>query len=502
MTDQQPENPAARDGRTTTPDPTRIDRGPATPDPTRIDGGPATSDPTRVDSGTEASRATGDGSAVPHPTRVDGGSTPGSVPPTRDGSATAAEAEQEPPARWSGSAAVPAHVPKQAWWARRHPESEPPPADPWADSEDWSTRPAVDPWADQDTPWQAELPFPEAMPPTRIDSPAPAPLPPTRSQPPLAPTRSEQPLPPTRAEQPLRAAEPRRPPAQRPAAQPGPPAPAPPRPPSAWVQLPADRSAPTAAPPTPPASTANASATKASTANASTAHQPKKRGWGRKDRAKQAAPPAPRVPPQKGPPPKAPAQKGPPPGPPRRKQRWRRNLLLFTLVSAVCCCGVPGYLVWPAARQYPVSAALPQSLADLDLRDDGASRRSVERLSEQLAGSSLVQGDVFSGVYADGDGKRVTVLGTTGLRLTPEADAETEINRLSDEYDIKESGSYDLGETGVHERCGVGRASGKAVVVCVWADHGSLATVLLTRRSVEESADLTGVVRSAVLSRG
>jgi hypothetical protein len=54
----------------------------------------------------------------------------------------------------------------------------------------------------------------------------------------------------------------------------------------------------------------------------------------------------------------------------------------------------------------------------------------------------------------------------------------------------------------VHERCGVGKASGSSVVVCAWADHGSLATVLLTRRSVTDSAKLTGTLRSAVLTRG
>jgi hypothetical protein len=40
------------------------------------------------------------------------------------------------------------------------------------------------------------------------------------------------------------------------------------------------------------------------------------------------------------------------------------------------------------------------------------------------------------------------------------------------------------------------------VVVCAWADHGSLGTVLLTRRNVTESAKLVGVLRSAVLTRG
>jgi hypothetical protein len=39
-------------------------------------------------------------------------------------------------------------------------------------------------------------------------------------------------------------------------------------------------------------------------------------------------------------------------------------------------------------------------------------------------------------------------------------------------------------------------------VVCAWADHGSLATVVLTRRSVADSAELTETFRSAVLTRG
>jgi hypothetical protein len=442
MAEQQPENPAAGTPPNTTPD------------PTRVEGAPGSGEETRARGAAEETRA-------------------------------------------RGSAAVPPPVPKQAWWSRRRTQGAgdepPPPADPWADSEDWSTTPAVDPWADQDTPWQAEIPFPEAMPPTRIDSP----LPPARSEAALPPVRSEAPLPPTRVQPPAGS-----PPASNPV-------------------------------PAPPPSGAGATPT--------AGDPPRRRRWGRKNRADQTPePPANRLPVQPRPPapspwvppaPSAPAQQrqipqrqipqratpqrpapgwpgqgGPagkrPPPPPRRKRRWPRRLAMFTLISAICCCGVPAYLAWPAAQQYPVSAALPQSVADLALRDDGASRRAVEKLSEQLNGTNLVQGDVFAGVYADGNGKRVTMFGTTGLRLTPESDVEAEITHLSNEYAIKDIQSYDLGETGVHERCGVGRSGGKAVVVCAWADHGSLATVLLTRRSVEESADLTGVLRNAVLTRG
>jgi hypothetical protein len=199
--------------------------------------------------------------------------------------------------------------------------------------------------------------------------------------------------------------------------------------------------------------------------------------------------------------PQAPAWRPPnqrplPPPPPRRR-RWPRRLAVFTLFSTLCCCGVPALFLLPAAGQYPVTAVLPASVSDLDLRDDAASRRAVQRLSRELNSA-----EAFAGIYSDGNGKRVTVFGTTGLRLTPKEDVEAQISRLTPDYDIRDVQTFDLGVAGAHERCGVGRANGAAVVVCAWADHGSLATVLLTRRSVADSAELTGVLRSAVLIRG
>jgi hypothetical protein len=195
----------------------------------------------------------------------------------------------------------------------------------------------------------------------------------------------------------------------------------------------------------------------------------------------------------------------PPPAPaarPRRRRRWPANLALFSLLSLVCCCGVPAYYAWPAARQYPVTATLPDTVADLGLRDDNASRRAVERLTQDLRDANASADSVFAGIYSDDNGKRVTVFGTTGLRLAPGSDLEHELTRLTDRYSIRDVKTYHLGEAGAHERCGVGDSNGNSVVVCGWADHGSLATVLLTRRSVADSAELVGILRSAVLTRG
>jgi hypothetical protein len=160
------------------------------------------------------------------------------------------------------------------------------------------------------------------------------------------------------------------------------------------------------------------------------------------------------------------------------------------------------FLAWAPARQYPVKAALPSSVADLSRRDDDVSRRAAERLAQQLKQGNAGADQVFAGVYGDGYGKRVTIFGTTGFRLTPGVDVRNELNRLARQYDIRNVVPFDLGEAGAHERCGIGDAAGTSLVVCAWADHGSLATVLLTRRSVADSAQLTGILRSAVLSYG
>jgi hypothetical protein len=311
------------------------------------------------------------------------------------------------------------------------------------DDDDWAATPAVDPWAGQDTPWDL-IPPPPPMPPT-LTAPAVPPPPKTLIEPPPAPK-----------------------PQAHPAAAP-PPAP-PPQPVPPLVPVPAQRpktvpqswaaARPPAGPPTAPPS--------------------------RRDVSRRLQKPAPPPVPIKS----------------RRKRRWPANLALFSLLSLVCCCGIPAYYAWPAARQYPVSASLPDTVADLSLRDDATSKAAADRLAQQLRDENASVDSVFAGVYGDRNGKRVTVFGVTGLRLTPGSDAQKQLDRLTDTYGLTQITPYDAGESGVHERCGVGRDGKTAIVVCAWADHGSMATVLLTRRSLDDSADLVSVLRSAVLTKG
>ncbi|MEU4626070.1 hypothetical protein AB0G04_39600 [Actinoplanes sp. NPDC023801] len=470
------------------------------------------------------------------------------------------------PGRWSGAAAVPEASPRRSLWSRMADRinGTAPGPDP---EDDRTAVPAVDPWADQDTPvWQDAYSTPAAttpLPETRLDIPGPPPprldvpgSPPTRLDVPGQPlTRLD--TPPARLDTP---AVPEPAAAQRPAGTPDPmrgapsiPAPGTYPPPAAGAGLPpllppklrawgrraaarsqqAAADAPeklralgqqaaakgqqvaagapdklrqvTAGAPEKLRQVTGSAPDKLRQVTGSAPEKLRQVTGSAPEKLRPAAAGTPRKPglfsrrPAAQP---APVQRRPSAAPPwappkpRRKRRLRRFAALAVIGLALAYWFVPG------VRQYPVTASLPSSFADLELRDNASGRRAAQRLAEQLQETGA-DGGAFAGIYADGRGKRVTVFGVTGLRLTPGADVRAQLDRLTDAIDLKNVQSFDIGGfagLGAQQECGTGRLDGTSVVACTWADHGSLATVLLTRRSVTDSADLVARLRTKVLN--
>ncbi|MDI6098293.1 hypothetical protein QLQ12_06715 [Actinoplanes sp. NEAU-A12] len=429
--------------------------------------------------------------------------------------------------RWSGAAVVPESAPRRSLWSRMvdRINGAGPAAEP---GDDRTAIPAVDPWADQDTPaWPdayttpaATTPLPETRldvpastpPTTRLDIPGPAPAPPTRRDTPAAtpapPTRLD--IPPATPAPPARnapaagagsghAPEPRRSTIPAPGTYP-PPAAGSGLPPlippkvRAWGRQAASKSQRAAAgAPEKLRSWSRQAATTSPDKLRSLGRQAagtavKPRPWARRS----AAPAKPSPIPVQPRPPATPPWAAPPPRP-RRRRRLRR-LTVLTVIGLLLLA----YWLLPGVRQYPVTAVLPASFADLDLRDTAAGRRAAQKLADQLQETGA-DGGAFAGIYVDSRGKRVTVFGVTGLRLTPGSDVQAQIERLTGPLKLKDIEPFDLGEFGAHQQCGTGRLDGAGVVACVWADHGSLATVLLTRRSLADSAKLVAGLRETVL---
>jgi hypothetical protein len=177
-------------------------------------------------------------------------------------------------------------------------------------------------------------------------------------------------------------------------------------------------------------------------------------------------------------------------------------MLMVTLLSIACCCGCPAYFGKPMWEQYPSSASLPAQVTDLQLRTDARSENTTRELRGDVEGAHPLAEAAFAGVYASPQGKTVTVFGTTGFHLTPESDAEDELTRLTPTYRLGEQQVVETDVRGQHQRCAVGRSDGVDVVVCTWADHGSLASGVFTRLSLEDSAVLLGTLRERIVTRG
>lgn len=175
---------------------------------------------------------------------------------------------------------------------------------------------------------------------------------------------------------------------------------------------------------------------------------------------------------------------------------------MMTLLSVVCCCGVPAYFGKPIWEQYPANAVLPAELADLHLRDDPASTRDAAVLEQDMRSAHLLSEDTFAGVYTDPGGKRVTIFGVTGFRLNPQGDVEAEMARLTDKYALTGVAPIETGIRGEYRQCGTGWDGDTGVVVCVWADHGSLGTGIFTRLSVADSDSLLIRMRGDIVARG
>ncbi|SCF47090.1 hypothetical protein [Micromonospora mirobrigensis] len=202
------------------------------------------------------------------------------------------------------------------------------------------------------------------------------------------------------------------------------------------------------------------------------------------------------TPPPVTPPPGWQAPRGYVPVPVRRRRRWPWLLLL----TVACCCGVPLWWAQPLTTQYPASAALPEQALGLSLRDDPASRAAADELEAEVRASQLLSEDTFAGVYTTTDGKRVTLFGGTGIRFTPETDADDELTRLTERYALAPAVPVETGVRGRYERCAVGREDGAAVVVCTSVDHGSIATAVFTRLSLDDSAALLDRLRQRVVT--
>jgi hypothetical protein len=186
-------------------------------------------------------------------------------------------------------------------------------------------------------------------------------------------------------------------------------------------------------------------------------------------------------------------------------------------VLGVACLGAGTALVLPILQQHPARVATPDEVAGLTrvaALDPYASELRQDLLSD------LAVDTAFAGVYADGevgrhelagiasgdiaeDVRAVIFLGVTLLVLNPDGFLDQAIvEATSQGEDLSGVRDFDPGPGGGELRCGAATDDeGLAVVICAWADHGSVGVTINYDRGLEESADLLRQIRAETLTR-
>ena len=167
---------------------------------------------------------------------------------------------------------------------------------------------------------------------------------------------------------------------------------------------------------------------------------------------------------------------------------------------------------WPAAAAAPPTTgsrsrpstrpapALPDQVADLRLREDDRSRRPPSSWRPRYARRTARRGHLRRCLRHErrqaGDGLRRHA--ASGSARSPTRRPRS--TRLTERYALRPRSAVETGVRGRYERCAVGRADGDAVVVCTSVDHGSIATGVFTRLSVDDSAALLDTLREQIVT--
>jgi hypothetical protein len=165
------------------------------------------------------------------------------------------------------------------------------------------------------------------------------------------------------------------------------------------------------------------------------------------------------------------------------------------------CCGGVTLFAKPYVDEYPASIAAEADVPGLTRSKDADRQKTADELLGKVESEQWDEASV-SVLYTDNRSRGATLLATTRFVWNPEKDLTASFADLTGDLKIKDDAAVDAGALGGYKRCGSGTFNGRGVVICGWADHGSLAVGMFGNRSVDESSALLDTIRAAVLKRG
>lgn len=195
----------------------------------------------------------------------------------------------------------------------------------------------------------------------------------------------------------------------------------------------------------------------------------------------------------------------PPAAPPRKSRSWIWIVIAIAAVVLVGC-GV-GYfkVIKPMIDESNAHLGTPQTVAGLQLSTDPSLVNVANTMKTELRNEVKEATSSIGAFYTDPSGDRsklVMVVGVTGRVANPSGELDDAFGGLAEGgFSASEPHKVDAGPLGGEARCASAIASGQPLIVCAWADHGSVAMILFFNRDAAESEQLFLQMRSAIETR-
>jgi hypothetical protein len=185
---------------------------------------------------------------------------------------------------------------------------------------------------------------------------------------------------------------------------------------------------------------------------------------------------------------------------PSHRRRW----ITLGAVGAVFVATVTTFGVIDWHRHHTASTLRTPATIGTLRHDTAADAAQTADYLRDALGADISLKSTVGAVYSDPANKdRIVLLfGGTGSLKSPDKQLASALGLL-DDGSGSITGLHDVpsGPLGGTTKCGTSNGDGGPMTVCGWADNGSLAVALFPGRSVDESADLTRQLRTAVENR-
>ncbi len=185
--------------------------------------------------------------------------------------------------------------------------------------------------------------------------------------------------------------------------------------------------------------------------------------------------------------------------------------VFLTILGVLLMAGAGGLYVFArpalggtseAAVAYTVS--MPQEFAGLKLLTDADSKKTADDLKAQLQNDGIEITETFAEIYGDKPTptKTIMVVGAIGDVAAPASELGEAFTAVGPDMPVTNIRDVDPGSLGGDAKCAAATVEGQAMIVCAWADAGSLAmVVLMNMGDAAASEDLFREVRAAILTR-